>query len=157
MISLRPVREDDHEFMRALYGSTRADELRHFPFTDEQKAAFLDQQFHAQTVYYREHYPGSDWSIIEQDGAAIGRLLVDRRESEIRLMDIALLENVRSRGIGGALIREILEEGAAAGKPVTIHVEIYNPAMRLYERMGFRSISTSGVYHLMEWRAGHPQ
>jgi hypothetical protein len=34
----------------------------------------------------------------------------------------------------------------AAGKPVTIHVEVFNPAMRLYERLGFRPIEERGSY-----------
>ena len=36
--------------------------------------------------------------------------------------------------------------------PVTIHVEVYNPAMRLYERLGFRPIEDRGPYRLMEWK-----
>lgn len=37
------------------------------------------------------------------------------------------------------------------GKSVTIHVEYNNPAMRLYERLGFRKIGEfNSVYYLME-------
>jgi hypothetical protein len=43
-------------------------------------------------------------------------------------------------------------EAAAAGKP-RIHVERFNPALRLYERLGFRPIEDKGVYLFMEWRA----
>lgn len=150
-VSLRPAREDDYAFMRSLYGDYRAEEMTHFPFTDEQKEHFLDQQFEAQTVYYQEHYPGADLSIIEDGGEPIGRFFVDRRSEEIRIMDIALAPTARNRGIGTRLIRDILDEGAASGRCVTIHVEAYNPALRLYERLGFRKIGTNGVYFLMEW------
>jgi predicted GNAT family acetyltransferase len=50
------------------------------------------------------------------------------------------------------LMRNVLAAAAAEGQAVSIHVEIFNPAMRLYERLGFRQIDTYGVYHLMEWR-----
>jgi ribosomal protein S18 acetylase RimI-like enzyme len=40
------------------------------------------------------------------------------------------------------LLREVMEHGATAGKPVTIHVEAFNPALRLYQRLGFEHIDT---------------
>ena len=153
-VTLRPVRDDDYSFMRALYGDYRAEEMKHFPFDDQQREQFLDQQFAAQTEYYREHYPGSQCSIIECDGIPVGRFFVDPRRDEIRIMDIALVSEARNLGIGTQLIRGVLATGARSGRRVTIHVEAYNQALRLYERMGFRRIDTNGVYYLLEWRAG---
>ncbi|MCP4663054.1 MAG: GNAT family N-acetyltransferase [bacterium] len=48
-------------------------------------------------------------------------------------------------------IRYLLTEAEEAGKPVRIHVERFNPAMRLYERLGFTQVDDQGVYYLMEW------
>jgi ribosomal protein S18 acetylase RimI-like enzyme len=90
--------------------------------------------------------------VILENDAPIGRLYLHRRPEDLRIMDIALLPEHRGRGIGGLLIGELLDEARAAGHSVSIHVEIYNPAMRLYERLGFKQIDTYGVYHLMEWR-----
>ena len=69
------------------------------------------------------------------------------------MIDIALLTEHRSAGIGGQIMEEVLDEAAAAGKPVRIHVEQNNPAMRLYNRLGFRKIGNTGIYDLMEWTA----
>jgi ribosomal protein S18 acetylase RimI-like enzyme len=49
------------------------------------------------------------------------------------------------------LLHEVLERGRRAGKPVTIHVEGFNPALRLYERLGFVKVDTNGMYYLMKW------
>ena len=38
-------------------------------------------------------------------------------------------------------------------KAVRIHVERNNPALHLYERLGFRQIGDTGVYLLLEWIA----
>jgi hypothetical protein len=46
---------------------------------------------------------------------------------------------------------------AAAGKPLRIHVERFNPALRLYERLGFRQIDDRGVYLFLEWRGDNSQ
>src|ERR1043166_8258686 len=48
------------------------------------------------------------------------------------------------------LLKAILSEGAQAGKAVTIHVEIFNPALGWYERLGFTKIAEHGPYQLME-------
>ncbi|HET8798490.1 MAG TPA: GNAT family N-acetyltransferase [Thermoanaerobaculia bacterium] len=150
-VTLRPATDADYPFLRYLYGSTRAEEMKHFPFNDEEKAAFLDQQFAAQYEHYRVHYPTCERNIIERDGRSIGRLWIDEWRDQIRLVDIALLPEARGTGIGTRLLRDVLARGAAAGKPVTIHVEGFNPALRLYERLGFQHVDTNGVYFLMKW------
>ena len=121
------------------------------PWTDEQKAAFLDMQFTAQKTHYEQYYPDCAFMVIEMDQVAIGRLYIDRADDDIRITDIALLPEFRGRGIGLMLMEEILAEGQATGKRVTIHVEHDNPARRLYDRLGFHQVDTNGVYHLMEW------
>ncbi|MDQ3280928.1 MAG: GNAT family N-acetyltransferase [Acidobacteriota bacterium] len=150
-IVLRPATDDDYDFQRLLYHSTREEEMKHFPFNEEQKVAFLDQQFAAQTSHYKTHYPACEWNIIEVGGERAGRILLDEWSEELRVVDIALMPRWRGSGIGGMLMREATERAAAAGKAATIHVEIYNPARRLYERLGFQYAESSGVYLLMRW------
>jgi ribosomal protein S18 acetylase RimI-like enzyme len=70
---------------------------------------------------------------------------------EIRVMDIALLSAFRKQGIGSALLRQTLEEAARSSLPVTIHVERFNPALHLYERLGFRLEEDKGIYLFMKW------
>ena len=152
-IRLRPITAADDGFLCALYSSTRTEELAAVPWSTEEKRAFLEMQFRAQSVHYATHYADSDFRIIERDGQPVGRLYLARWPDQVRIVDIALLPEHRSRGIGSALLKDILAEAAASSLPVSIHVENFNPAMRLYERLGFRKISEYGVYHLMEWRA----
>ena len=42
--------------------------------------------------------------------------------------------------------------GQTAGRLLRIHVERFNPALRLYERLGFHPIADRGVYLFMEWQ-----
>lgn len=151
-IGLRATTEEDGPLLRAVYAGTRAEELAQVPWSDEQKRAFCDTQFTAQDAHYRAHYPGAQFSIIEVNDVAAGRLYVDRWEREIRIMDIALLTEFRGRGTGTRLLRDLQEEARAAGKALSIHVEKFNPALRLYERLGFRATEDKEVYVLMEWR-----
>ena len=150
-ISLRPIGDDDWEFVYRVYASTREAELSQVPWGEGEKETFLRFQFHAQRSHYDKHFPEAEFSIIEVDGEPAGRLYLDRRADEIRLVDIALLTPFRGRGLGGRLMADILAEGERKGLLVRIHVEQDNPAMRLYRRLGFRKIEEQGVYWLMEW------
>src|SRR5262249_39352148 len=105
----------------------------------------------AQHRYYQEQFPGAAFDVILRNGQPAGRLYVDRRAEEIRIIDIALLPEHRRAGIGRGLLEEVLAEATQTSKPVRIHVERFNPALRLYERLGFQRIGDTGVYFLMEW------
>jgi ribosomal protein S18 acetylase RimI-like enzyme len=150
-ITFRPITEGDMDFLARLYASTRWEELQQVPWSDAERLAFLRQQFEAQHIYYMEHFVNAAFDLVLVDGKPAGRLYLDRRDGEIRLIDIALLPEFRNRGIGGRLMADILKEGQETGLLVRIHVEHNNPAMRLYQRLGFRKIEEQGVYHLMEW------
>jgi ribosomal protein S18 acetylase RimI-like enzyme len=151
--SLRPISAEDMEFLLRLYRSTREEELAMVvDWTEEQKDWFILMQFNAQHAWYQEHYVGASFDLVLVDGVPAGRLYVHRREREIRLVDISFLPELRNRGLGSVLLRELMAEAGAEGKPLTIHVEKYNPAMRLYKRLGFTAIGETGPYDLMEWR-----
>lgn len=149
-VALRPVEPGDEELLFRIYASTRADELAVVPWDDAQKLAFLRAQFDAQDRWYREHYASASSDIVMIDGEPAGRLYVYRGEAEIRIVDIALLPEQRRNGAGTALLRDLLAEADAAGMSVTIHVERFNAALRLYERLGFMVAEDKGVYLLLE-------
>ena len=151
-ISLRAVQPDDEPFLYDVYASTRTEELALVDWSDEQKATFVRQQFEAQTRHYLEHYPTATLDLILVDDEPAGRLYVERWPNEIRVVDIVLLPPYQRKGIGERLLREVQAEGAASGRPVTIHVERFNPAQRLYARLGFVTADETGPVHLlMRW------
>ena len=152
-VTFRPIRSGDEPFLSQVYASTRLDELAVTDWNGEQKAAFLQMQFAAQHTFYQENYTSTDFLIVLQDDIPVGRLYVARWKDEIRIVDIALLPAYRGTGIGTAMLRDLLAEANAAGKPVRIHVERDNPALRLYQRLGFEMIEDKGVYLFMEWRS----
>jgi ribosomal protein S18 acetylase RimI-like enzyme len=156
MISFRPIADTDQPFLRELYASTRAQDMAVVPWTAAEKQVFLDQQFEAQHRYYREQFANARFDLVLDDGSPIGRLYLDRRELEHRLIDIALVPEARGRGIGARLMRDVMEAAASEGKMVRIHVEHNNPAIHLYTRLGFEKVEDQGVYELMEWRAAVP-
>ena len=143
------VKPDDEELLYRVYASTRQEELAQTGWGEAQKVAFLRQQFEAQSRYYREYYPGASFDVILAEGSPIGRLYVARWPEEVRIVDIALLPEHRGAGIGTSLLEALISEAESSGKTLSIHVERFNPALRLYERLGFEKAADKGVYFLM--------
>jgi ribosomal protein S18 acetylase RimI-like enzyme len=110
-------------------------------------------QFEAQDTTYRRNNPAGSFDVIEAGGRPAGRLIVDRRPTDIRIVDISLLPAFRGAGIGGRLLAELIAEAAGSGRTLSIHVEVHNRAAELYARMGFAVVAEHGVYRRMEWRA----
>ncbi|MBU0675051.1 MAG: GNAT family N-acetyltransferase [Proteobacteria bacterium] len=152
-IALRPISEGDEEFLYEVYASTRAWEMALTGWDQAEQEKFLRMQFSFQAQAYAQNYHHPDYQIILWQNSAAGRLYLDRRAQEIRIVDIALLPEYRDRGIGTYLFEKLQEEGLHQGLAVTIHVERFNRAKNLYERLGFRQIrQTDEVYQLMEWQ-----
>lgn len=155
-IALRPIGPDDLVFLSQVYASTRREELAPLGWSAAQQAAFLGQQFAAQHHHYTTHYAGASFQVILVRGQTAGRLYVARWPAEIRIVDIALLPEFRGAGVGSRLLAGLLAEADRAGAAVSIHVEKHNPALRLYERLGFARAADREVYWLME-RAPRPE
>jgi ribosomal protein S18 acetylase RimI-like enzyme len=155
-IELRPYRDDEIDFLLQLYATTRADEMRLLlDWSDQDKDAFVRSQFQLQHEHYTKFYAEATFDLVTEEGEPIGRFYVHRSPGEVRLMEVTLLPDKRNRGIGGALTRELVSEAARREQVVVLHVESWNPAIRLYERLGFVKVGDeTGVNLRMECRPG---
>ncbi len=150
-MTLRPATDHDRAFLLAVYASTRAEELAQVPWDAATREAFVRQQFAAQEAHYRAHYPQSLLQVIVDDSAGaprdIGRLWTDHRPDALHVLDISLLAAARGRGVGTRHLLTLRDEAHARGVPLSIYVEIHNPARRLYERLGFTAAGEpQGLY-----------
>jgi GNAT superfamily N-acetyltransferase len=151
--SLRPIRSEDASFLSRLYATTREREMSLVDVGPGEKQEFLHEQFLAQDAHYRRYFADAEFSVIEAGGEPVGRYYVRRGTEEYRVIDMALLPEWRGRGIGTALLRDLLDGAAEAGVPIRLRVEPQNRARRLYERLGFRTIADETVNLHLEWRA----
>lgn len=152
--TLRPVQEEDESLLLAIYSSARADEMALLPWDAAQKQAFLQMQFSAQQKHYRAYFPDARHEMILAEGQPVGRLYVDHRATEIRILDITLLTEARGRGIGTQTLLDLMKEAEHESKSCSIYVESFNRSLGLFQRLGFVKIEEGGASWLMEWRAG---
>ena len=152
-ITLRPAQPDDDEFLFELYAGNRREEMQAWGLDGPMLDQMLRMQFNGQQGTYSVQFAQADHHIIVHEGRSVGRILVDRSGAEIVLVDVALLPDVRGRGIGTGLLKDLLAEAEEAGRAVRLKVLLTNPARRLYERLGFVGLGDDGVYLQMEGRA----
>lgn len=145
----RPCLEADAPFLTRLYAVVHAPEFMALGLPAEMLEKLLRQQSFAQESGYRQQFPCADRRIIELNGIPIGRMIVDVRPDRLHLVDIALGPAYHRQGIGGELLRRLIEE--AAGRPIELQVMTSNPARKLYQRIGFRQVAERLPYLTMEY------
>jgi GNAT superfamily N-acetyltransferase len=126
-IVLRPARPDDFDFCAPLYFSGMAETIRE-----------LKLDMAAQTANLRERWDAAEVEIIMSDGADIGWLQKSIQGDALYLEQIFIDAASQNRGIGTGIINRLIDKAKQDGRPVTLGVVKINPALRLYERLGFR-------------------
>jgi len=156
-IKLRAVQPEDEAFLISVYGSSREQELAMVPWTDEQRRAFVKFQYTAQLNFYQTEFPNSEHWVIVADGEPVGRLFLDRREAQIRILDITILTPHRGKGIGLPVIRYVMDEAAAGGKSVGINLDLFSTSQPTFERLGFKPTEKTDSHTLYVWQIGERQ
>ena len=153
-VTLRAVTPADDEFLFAVYGSSRAEELAQVQWAEGQQEQFLRWQFELQRRDYDSRFPDAEYAVILFDESQAGRIWIERDDQEIHLLDIAILPEFQNRGIGTLLLQQLIDESARTQKPLHHTVFVLNAdAHRFYERLGFVDIDEVGAYQRMEYRS----
>jgi ribosomal protein S18 acetylase RimI-like enzyme len=160
-LSLRHARNADTPFLLALFASFRAEEMARIPWPQDQKDAFLADQFRLQHQHFVSYFSDAYFWIVERSlpsaqDSPIGRFYIDRSTPLWRVVDIGFLPCARGQGLGSALLRWAQTQTADAGAAgIDLHVLITNlRAEKLYRALGFRAQGNAEGHHQrMEWRA----
>ncbi|HJW03591.1 MAG TPA: GNAT family N-acetyltransferase [Azospira sp.] len=148
-LHLRPIKPSDQDFLLRVYASTREQDRALAGWSEPEWLQFLQQQFDFQHEQYTRNYANRTFDLVLVDDQPAGRLYVNRQGSEIRVVDIALLPNFRRQGIGGGLLRRLLQESDGSGNYLGLHVERNNPILDFYQQLGFSTVADRGVYLYM--------
>ena len=131
-ICLRPATQDDVPFLLGLRQQTMDAHLFAsglVPSVEE----------HLQRVLYRLDCA----QIIQLAGEAVGLLKVSRDDGDWCLIQIQVRPGSQGQGLGRQLIQSVIDEGRKAGASLRLGVLKANPALRLYQRLGFTVVRES--------------
>jgi ribosomal protein S18 acetylase RimI-like enzyme len=137
-VTIRAATDADRDLLHELWQEFER-ELDHEPYLRET----WEEAWEDLSVTVREGVA----LIAEEDGRALGFVfcvLGDRGRQTAHVTDIYVRPEVRGRGIGRALLVELVEPARAAGLGhVSLEVLLRNAdARRLYERLGFAPVDT---------------
>jgi GNAT superfamily N-acetyltransferase len=152
LLRLRSETEADEAFRFALFCASRPPEEDFSPLGPELAQQMLRQQFRAQNYSYRAEFPNARFDIIEFDGAPVGHVVV--ADTEMRVVDLAILPDRRSAGLGEAVINPIIAEAQRRKLPLRVSVLNGNQgSLRFCRRLGFEPIGEPTAFFTeLEWR-----
>jgi ribosomal protein S18 acetylase RimI-like enzyme len=149
-VRIRDCAPSDRPLLVQIYASTRADELAAVPWSKAELDAFISMQFDAQDRSYRNQFVGARFSVILSGERPVGRISVHGDRDKMTLIDIAILPEFQSQGIGSRVLASVIEEAEEHGIPVRCHVDPLNAAQHLYQRLGFVAVGMDGHLVAME-------
>jgi GNAT superfamily N-acetyltransferase len=92
--------------------------------------------------------------VIVVDGRDAGYLSYNWESEELYLANFIVAADLRGKGLGERILRDIQAMAAMRGLGVRLRTFINNPARRLYERCGFQLIGEDNTKHfVMRWRS----
>lgn len=142
-LSQRPAQAADEELARTIHWDAYREVVtRQFGGWDET----------LQEGYFRKKWHPEKFAIVLADGIPCGYLAVEEHAHEIVVNEIALLGAFRGRGVGSALLSEILGRARGSQRAVRLQVLKENRARELYRRLGFVETGSTETHVTMEAR-----
>ena len=122
---LRLARPEDFDYCARLY------------FEEMEKQPDLNMD--ARVAGLRQRWDVTQVRILTLDGTDIGWLQSFVKDDALFVAQLFVDGALRRQGIGTEVVKGLIEEAAMAGRAVTLGVVKTNPALRFYERLGFRT------------------
>lgn len=142
-ISLRPARREDYAFAAELYLASTKRLLSALGRWDEGRVV----------TRFKGAFKIDHAQVIRLDGADIGWMQVSDSADRLHLHQLHIVPRFHNRGIGTCLIQALLERARGLGRPVALNVIRGNPALSLYQRLGFRIVGGDVEKLHMRWDA----
>ena len=137
-IVLVPARPQDFKYCERLYFSGMEKIIRDLKLDMARQAAGFRQRWDVEQV-----------RIITLDGATVGWLQSTVRGDALFLAQLFVDGPFQRCGIGTEVIRCLIAEANSAHRAVTLGVMRTNPAVSLYERLGFHAADVDDIKFYM--------
>jgi len=147
--TLRLVGENDQEFLRALFYSARP-ELTRLPLPPAQLTKLMRQQYESQQHSYREQHPQAEHWIILRQAEPVGKIMFERLQTTLHVIDFIIAAEWRGRGIGRSTLTALKAHADVGVLSLQVDRQNIN-AQRLYYQLGFVTSQSSDTHELLVW------
>jgi ribosomal protein S18 acetylase RimI-like enzyme len=152
---MRRATPDDEAFLFDVFCTTWQKEVAAMP-NPKLVQHFLRIQYTAQNNKFALRFPGHErWVILHEDKRA-GRFFLHRSPSMLQIVEITMLPEFRSVGIGTKILGEVMADAAQHDQTVSLRVARRNVrAANLYNAIGFHLVAMDDQDSYFEWTP-HP-
>jgi len=105
------------------------------PFYESVMRPYVEKHQEWDPNYFSEHFTEDGSYVIACDDQGVGYMKILLKDDHVYLGDIQLHKKFRKKGVGSSLINMVKQQ--AGTLPVRLRVLKDNPAIALYERLGF--------------------
>lgn len=126
-IIFRPAQPEDFDYCASLYFSGMDRIIRELSLDPAAQAANLLREWKSSQV-----------RIIVRDAVDVGWFQIIPHNDALFLAQIFVDGPFQGRGIGTEVMNSLIGESVSAGQAIALAVVKTNPALRLYQRLGFR-------------------
>lgn len=149
---MRPETPEDEPFLFRLFVSHNIGTLRLAGLPEDMIEKLIAFQFQSQTSTYRKMYPDAIYSIVEFEGEAVGRFIEQDETDMVYFVDFLLFPENRTKGLGSALTRALMQDWAAKGRGTRVKVLMNNVAsLTMCRKLGFTETPEANGYIDMKW------
>ena len=136
---LRPATQDDYDFMKRV----GHDGLR--PHVEAYRTWNQDIEDEG----FRQIFDPHRQSIVVAEGVDAGYVHLVEDAEGLWIAGIYLDGPHRARGLGGAVLNQLVDQAHLEGLPIRLRVHKTNPAVTLYQRYGFQVETESETQFVM--------
>jgi ribosomal protein S18 acetylase RimI-like enzyme len=126
------------------------DHLRRSVYRELFIATFGDWDEERHVRHTSECWNRGHISIIEVDGVRVGMVQLFDEPDSVEVGEIQIQPSHQSRGIGGRVLSDTVEQAHKRGKGVKLSVALKNErAYHFYQRLGFRHVAQTETHNLL--------
>lgn len=131
-VSYRPATANDLDGLFELQRATMREVVERVfgPWDDE-----------AQRARFEQSYDPTKMRVVRTGDEDVGMVMIEDGPDELYIGRLQIAPDHQNRGLGGAVVADVIAEAAEQGKTVALTVFSVNPAQRLYRRLGFIDVS----------------
>ena len=148
---VRPCVPSDDPFLYDVFATTWESEVAALPNQNLAQHVLRIQHI-AQERRFASRFPGYQRFVVLADGRSAGRLYVLERGATLHVVDLTLMPELRSRGIGTTLLRDLLALATREDRSISMQLGRRNRrSTDFYASLGFRLVAVDDLDNHLEW------